>query len=632
MHGRYGNFWAQRAARLTRLAHRRQPHAKWIAFVVLAAVWLGFGLWGWFMQNTSPGDAVYKTLGALTVQGAYENADREGNVYQQVARFAGVLVPLIGLAFAFSGSLGRSLASLYMTGASGHIVIAGASPAALALARSCVRSGDAVVLVASDLAPETAWSMRQDGVVLYEGDGADKAVLQSARVGHAAHFIALTVDDVANLKMEASVRACTHARRRKPLAAHIAIASPLLLVEAREMRTQLQAQRDAAAKAAGKEPVPEPVDSRPFSLDELAARALINHEAGVLLNLAERQKHPGPHLVLFGFERAAEAVAVRALMSLWSIHFNEPRITVVSPDPELADAQFAARYPHASSHDVWRADIAFMAFNWREQALTLDFLKAIEAARGPATGVVIDTGVEAETIQLAFALLRTATVAGDWPIPIYLKQAAASEFTQMFAAGVRSDQHAYMKAFGMVETTADRTLIVEGALDRGAALAHMVYVKNLKSADSVDKRQLEAFARGWSDIRETYRAANRAAADSALVKMWDFGWRPALAREAGVASPPLDDGLKMRLAEIEHKRWNAERLLSGWRPGPLRNNAMMVHNNLVPWRDLSDELRSRDLAQVEAAVSLARLLYPKGFAADPRRLMQDAGYGSSPSA
>jgi hypothetical protein len=508
-----------------------------------------------------------------------------------------------------------------MTGARGHVVIAGATPAALALARSCVKAGDAVVLVASDLPPETGWSLRQDGVLLYEGDGADKAVLQAARAGQAAHCVALTADDAANLKMEATVRACIKAQHgRKPLAAHVAIASPLLLMEAREMRTQLQAQRDAAAKTAAKAPPPEAVDTRPFSLDELAARALINSEAGALLNRAERQNQARPHLVLFGFERAAEAVAVRALMSLWSVHFNEPRITVVTPDPELADAQFAARYPQASSHDVWRADIAFMAFNWREQPLTLDFLKSIEEARGPATGVVIDTGVEAETIQLAFALLRTASVAGDWPIPIYLKQAEASEFTHMFAAGARADGAAYLQAFGMVEKTADRALIIDGLLDRGAALAHIVYQKNLQSTDAVDKRKLEALARGWDDIRETYRTANRAAADSALVKMWDFGWRPAGPRDVGVTNPPLDEGLMLRMAEIEHKRWNAERLLSGWRPGPVRNNAMMVHNNLVSWRDLTDELRGRDLAQVNAAVALARILYPKGFTADPRRV------------
>lgn len=623
MRRRHGNFWAFRAARLTALAHRRQPHVKWLTIAALSVAWLTFGLLGWLTSNTPPGDALYKTLGALTVQGTYENADAQGNVYQQIARFAGVFVPLVGILFAFSGQLGRALAGVYMTGASRHIVIAGSTPAALSLARSCVASGDAVALIASDLAPETTWSLRQAGVILYEGDGGDRAVLRAARADHAAHFVALLGDDAANLKAEAALRnIVSSVARRKPMGAHVGISSPLLLMEAREMRMMLQRERDAKSKAAKKALPIDPIDPRPFSLNEIAARALITREASVILGVAEANAQPRPHLVFFGFEPAAEAVAVRVLMSLWSSHLGEPRITVVTPDPETTNARFTARYPHALTHDVWQADIAFIAFDWRERAMDAEFLTFIAEERGAVSAVVIDTGVDAETIQLGFSVMRTANIAGSWPAPIYLKEAAQSEFSAQFASGARGPeaQGAYLQAFGAVETVASRALIIDGLLDEGAAIAHKVYQEGIASRDDVDTRQLEAVGRSWDDVPETYRAANRAVADAAMVKLWDFGWRAVSGKERGVNAPPLDGQMMLRMGEIEHKRWCAERLLSGWRPGSRRDNAMMVHDNLVPWRDLSMEVRERDVDQVKAAITVARIMHPRGFAPDPRKL------------
>jgi hypothetical protein len=627
MSGRNGNFWAQSAALLTRIAHMRQPHVKWLSFVGLAGLWLIFGLLSWYGRNLPPGDALYLTLGALTVQDAYKDAAANQDLYGQIARFAGIFVPLVGILFAFSGQLGRGLASLYMTFAARHIVIAGQSPAALALAQSCVNAGDAVALIAPDLAPETAWSLRQSGVVLYEGDGADLAILKSARVRHADHMVALTGEDTANLKIEAAVRAaCAGKSRKRPLAAHVAIESPMLLIEAREMRVMLQRERDQKAKEAKeakRQPPPaDPIDPRPFALDELAARTLLTQEAAVLLDLAEAQGQTHPHIVVFGSERSGEAVAVRALMSLWSVHFGEPRITIVTPDPVAADASFAARYPQAVSHDVWKADIAFIQFDWRQRALDLETLNFIVTERGAPTAVVVACGVEAESIQLALGLMRTANIAAQWPVPIYLKLQNRSEFSQQFASGDRTPgvPDAYLQAFGTVEDVAARELIIDGRLDRGAAVAHRVYQMDIAAREDLPAKSLEAVGRGWDSVGETYRAANRAVADAALVKMWDFGWRVAGKRERGITDPTLDESLFMRMAEVEHRRWNAERLLSGWRPGPTRNNAMMVHNNLVSWRQLSDGDRQKDVVQVKAAVKVARILHPQGFARDPRRL------------
>lgn len=609
MTSRYGDFWAMRAARFTKLAHQRKPRVKWAIILVLAILWAGFGLAGWRAQDLPFTDAIYQTIGALTMAGGYERAASNASLNLEIARFAGLLLTAVGLLFGFSGAVGRSVARLFMMGASGHVVIAGESIAALALARSCRAAGDAVVLIARGLEPETAWSLRQAGVILIEGDAAHADALRSARAQMAAHVVSFSDDDTENLRVEAGLRALRLPRRRR-LAAHVAIGSPLLLMEAREMR--MLAEREGAT-AEPKKPKPRGViDPRPFSLDELAARTLVTTYAPDILDLAQQQSRTRLHVVVFGFDPTAEAVTLRVLMSLWSIRFGAPRITVVSPDADDARARFHARYPQAGAHDIWRADIEFIGFDWTRRALDGVFLQTLEEARGPVCATVVSTGVDAQNIQLSLGLLRTANRLGVWLAPIYMKETTQSEFSRQFAGGDKTPGvlDAYIQAFGAVETVATRALIVDGVLDQGAAIAHRLYEKNMMRRD-VDMRELEAVKRGWDDVAETYRNANRAVSDAALVKLWDAGWRPSPAR-GGEVHPEIPQDMLVRLSEVEHDRWMAERLLSGWRPGD-RNNRLMTHDNIKPWAELDEELRSRDADQVRAAAKVARALHPFGF-------------------
>ena len=52
------------------------------------------------------------------------------------------------------------------------------------------------------------------------------------------------------------------------------------------------------------------------------------------------------------------------------------------------------------------------------------------------------------------------------------------------------------------------------------------------------------------------------------------------------------------MAQLEHGRWNIERLQKGWRPGPHRDDANKINPCLVPWHDLSDDFREFDIKAV----------------------------------
>jgi len=126
-------------------------------------------------------------------------------------------------------------------------------------------------------------------------------------------------------------------------------------------------------------------------------------------------------------------------------------------------------------------------------------------------------------------------------------------------------------------------------------------------------KDLEAARRGWGDVGETYRNANRASADHAMMKLWDLGWKPAPAGVKGETNPEIAEADVMKLAELEHSRWMAERMMSGWRPGDKRDNRLRVHPNLVAWEKLSEADRAKDADQVRGALTLARAMHKSGF-------------------
>ena len=134
---RYGNFWARLAAGLMGLSHQRAPGFRWGVIGALAATWAWAGYNGWIKNGAAIGpdgqvdvaEAAYRTVAALGPEGSYLSPD---NAELQIARFAGIALPLIGLLLAFSAQLGRSVAQLLNKWAADHIVIAGGGAGALA--------------------------------------------------------------------------------------------------------------------------------------------------------------------------------------------------------------------------------------------------------------------------------------------------------------------------------------------------------------------------------------------------------------------------------------------------------------------------------------------------------------------
>jgi hypothetical protein len=70
-----------------------------------------------------------------------------------------------------------------------------------------------------------------------------------------------------------------------------------------------------------------------------------------------------------------------------------------------------------------------------------------------------------------------------------------------------------------------------------------------------------------------------------------------------VFSDFTDDEVE-RMAEMEHGRWNVERLRDSWRYGKVRDDSRKIHNYLVSWKDLDEGIKHDDRKAVRACPAI----------------------------
>lgn len=124
-------------------------------------------------------------------------------------------------------------------------------------------------------------------------------------------------------------------------------------------------------------------------------------------------------------------------------------------------------------------------------------------------------------------------------------------------------------------------------LDHMAVMFHENYLVNSST-------RLPDNMKPWPLLPETYKQANRDQARYAIQILEAAGYGVRRAETPVVYQFTERDGeLPERMAELEHGRWVVDRLRNGWRPGP-RDNQRKLHNCLVPWTGLADEIKEID--------------------------------------
>ena len=133
---------------------------------------------------------------------------------------------------------------------------------------------------------------------------------------------------------------------------------------------------------------------------------------------------------------------------------------------------------------------------------------------------------------------------------------------------------------------------------------HDIYRTRLKMTQSEDPSLAE-----WDKLVEHLKDSSRAQADHIAQKLSAAGYGIRKARGTQVVRQFSPEEVEI-MAKLEHARWNVERLLDGWKWGPIKDVANKISPYIIPWSGLPEEMKEFDR---DAARQIPHLLEQVGM-------------------
>jgi len=118
--------------------------------------------------------------------------------------------------------------------------------------------------------------------------------------------------------------------------------------------------------------------------------------------------------------------------------------------------------------------------------------------------------------------------------------------------------------------------------------------ENYRQAHVGEIGQYESSMTEWDELLDSLKDSNRQQADHILEKLLQVGCAVHKVGHPSVLSIMFTNREVEIMAEMEHERWNAERLLNGWRLGKKKDATRKITPYLVPWSALPDEVKELD--------------------------------------
>ena len=502
------------------------------------------------------GDAIYFSLRLFTF--SYD-LPGEGTPYTssspllQVARF---LAPVTIFYAAFKGfvfAVSQQVNVWRLRRWRGHSVVCGAGKRGRLVALNLRAEGRQVVVIEKDPANEAIGELHAAGVRVIVGSATDSVCQEQARMETAALVVALTSSEESNLEV------ALEASRRDT--------GPVdILVHASRQFAGIFEQQPFDRIRKG-------VHTRFFDHDVAAARLLLREFATNLATQLAQTPRP-PRLLLVGDGTLLPELLAAAVVQCQYAFAGVPKLVVATPNRESVCHRFPSLHPQLGQV----AEVNLLELTPTEMA-RLELEKMPGGAGFDLVFVACQNDLD--TLSLARHLtqqglgmsgrivgcLRPST---DLMRLLSSKQPVAGvELRDLVELGCRAD------------------VLLRGELDREARAIHENYLKSQTAAGATEATNSALVA--WEDLPESLRQANRAQADHIPVKQ----------RALAVSR---SEQMIESLAEAEHRRWMAEKILAGWRHAEQRDNPRKLHPSLKPYSQLSEPEKQKDRDTVQSVL------------------------------
>lgn len=578
-----------------------------LAFLLVCCLLLAFGLHVWAAGKDIP-DAVTATVRLLMFD---DSVKREEFASQgQLAlwtyyRWLRILIPVLA-------SLGLILAYFRLLGSNGNWLLARLWPADVvvlgdgAVARQLVLSHagrhERLAWLSAALA-QLPHRHELAGCRLFGGDPACPDNLRWLAIWRARAIYVVGRDDDQALATLAAVNAVLNgisaSRRRSAQVCLVHLESALLGAQLTQRR------------------YPGIAQLRVFNVWKNAARRLITQHGPHLHAPPDGQ----PHALVLGSHRLSEALIEQFARLGHYPDEQNVRVSLVAPDATRFQAGLYSRFPaldpQASRGMLGGENESLPLIDTNFIDAPVDGLSLAQLAGMPPVSVAYVCCAAQDEAVRALENLLLVQPAARFPIVCCLLEDASEGLAELLA-GPRSSAFPVLRqalALGPDEPRLDEFDEREAALvnlmfrqafvPRGGEVAPardlLALAANLRQPEAgeapADGPWAELF-REWLAIEEWERESSRDA-----VRHLETKWHYFRDLDGRLDATALD-----RLGRLEHRRWCAERLLSGWRLQAQTDKALRRHACLLPYDKLplSERCKDRLIVQVSELIFTAR--------------------------
>ncbi len=520
---------------------------------------------------SAPLDYLYRVVQLFAAEGDWTAGHSRLPLALEIARFAAPIVTIASLIVLFAEGIWTALINARVRFYKNHIVVVGLSASAMELVRSAHQRKLDVVVIEKDPDNRLIQNCRSLLIPVLLGDAKHSEWLKRARVAHAGSLVSFVQLDDESIELSLRVQAMVEDRRPDQL--------PPLKVILKLHDMQLGSRLESYPKFFEN---PRSVEVRFFNLDALAARSLFREFYPEVYADAMGRDHV--HIVVLGYGSLGKQVVINALKQAHYANDKPLQLTIVDRDALISEETFRREHPGVEM----AAQVLFVPMELNAEALRGE---ATMLGLDDATMFVCTLGGDAANMSMAIALRQLALLGGVPNSPIFVALRHSRGLAQLVESELDNPEIPDgLYPFGMVEQLVRVDRVVNERLDNLAIALHENYLAGL------EKQTIQQASHyPWSELSETFRNDARAQADHVRTKLRAAGY-VLVQRET---EQQFSESEVLRLAEIEKKRWVAERAAIGWTFGEVRSDLAKIHPGLKSWQSSSTSERAQDMASVQ---------------------------------
>ena len=517
-------------------------------------------------------DLLYQSLQLFTL----ESGNIQGSlpVSLEVARW---LAPFTTFFAAIKGVLSllhsQGKRMLRLKKMKGHAIVSDSGHRGAHIASELLKQDFDVVMIDNNLS-DTASSVSASRMIHITGNPLNTDVLQHARIETARYLFAVTDDDAENI---GTVHAAHTALNGEQGVEHD---GPLdCFAHVSDYRTRALFYTHPLFSESGRA-----FNAQLFSLYDRGARLLFEQFAPDRYRAICNSEAAPVSTMIFGFSAFTKSLLLQAART--GHYANRKRMSVSIID-ERAEQKLAAlslsapalgRIIDIASHDI------------PHSGLSEDYLQDLLSRLPDVIYISMDSDIQGLTLAR-----RLAGLPGYQDIPVVVALTQADSLTGLLCEEGLLKQ-GKLTLFPLLEKAGDIDQIVGGQQDEAAKIIHEMYRED-QFAQGETTASNAALA-AWEDLPESLKDANRGQADHLPIKFRAIG----LSLEDALQSPQtlaFTPEQVHRLADMEHRRWVAQKQLEGW---TYTTGTKDVEHKLSPLLLDFDELPETEKRKDERAV------------------------------